>query len=187
MVANEAAATSVPLAAVSELARGTWSRTCFYSSPIQDEGSEQREHADGFLNTLVRPAVASVDKRMKVVRADELAYSPISSSVYEHVLRAGLLIADLSFHNPNVFHEIGLRQLTGKPYVFVSREEDDIPANLKDERVVQIDTSGPWKFRSQLRSRKRDVADQVRWALSPDWHRAHPIQARFPDFREYMD
>lgn len=43
-------------------------KTCFYISPIGEEGSEHRIHGDLFLGSLVEPALEGFD--LKVVRAD---------------------------------------------------------------------------------------------------------------------
>jgi len=34
-----------------------WERICFYISPIGEDGSEQRQHADLFLGSIVEPAL----------------------------------------------------------------------------------------------------------------------------------
>jgi hypothetical protein len=44
--------------------------TCFYITPIGEEGSEQRKHSDLFLGSIVEPAVQPFS--LKVVRADTI-------------------------------------------------------------------------------------------------------------------
>ena len=83
---------------------GGWSKICFYVTPIGDPDSEQRQHADLFLNSIIEPAVEEFG--LKVVRADQIGKpGMITAQTIEHVIRARLVIADLSFHNPNVFYE----------------------------------------------------------------------------------
>jgi hypothetical protein len=85
----------------------TFETTCFYITPIGDEGSEARKHSDLFLGSLVEPALSTL--ALKVVRADNIAEPGIiTRQVIEHLLRSRLVIADLSFHNPNVFYELAL-------------------------------------------------------------------------------
>lgn len=105
--------------AVTGLGEATWRRTCFHASPIGIPGSKHRRHADGMRDDLIRPAVALVDDRFKVVRGDELSSSSITNDVFAHVENSGLMVADLSFHNANVLYEVGRRHKTEKPCVLI--------------------------------------------------------------------
>jgi hypothetical protein len=86
-------------------------QTCFVVSPIGDEGSEYRQHADMILNSFIEPALQGLG--LKVVRADHIAASGIiTKQIAQYVWNSRLVIADLSFHNPNVFYELALRVRT---------------------------------------------------------------------------
>src|SRR5262245_13665822 len=77
-----------------------WTKVCFYITPIGSEESEERKHSDLFLNAIVEPALK--DQGLKVIRADQIGASGmITSQILEHILKARLVIVDLSFHNPN--------------------------------------------------------------------------------------
>src|SRR5277367_2559695 len=90
--------------------------SCFYITPIGDEVSEQRKHSDLFLGNIVEPALATFG--LKVVRADAIDKpGMITRQVIEYLLRSRLVIADLSYHNPNVFYELALRHATRLPIV----------------------------------------------------------------------
>jgi hypothetical protein len=169
-----------------DLNEAAWRHTCFYSSPIGEVGSEQRKHSDGLLKTLVRPAIAVLDPKMGVNRADRLPSSPITADIFKHVFRSRLLIADLSFHRPNVLHEVGLRHATGKPCVLISRKEDPIPSNLKDVRVVVIDTSHVWDFILDIEARRAELTAHARWALSTEGQDSSPVHKLFPDYRKHI-
>lgn len=96
----------------------SFEETCFYVTPIGGDDSEPRKHADVFLGHLVEPAVEALDMGLRVVRADHIDNPGlITAQVIQHLLRARLVIADLSFHNPNVFYELAIRHATGKPTV----------------------------------------------------------------------
>jgi len=45
----------------------------------------------------------------------------IGKQVLEHILRSRLVIADLSFHNPNVFYELCLSHVARLPTVQIIR------------------------------------------------------------------
>jgi hypothetical protein len=172
--------------AVSDLSEATWERSCFYASPIGEPESEERKHSDLLLESLVRPAVEALDQKMGVIRSDRLSSSPITASVIEHVFRSGLMIADLSFHNPSVLYEVGLRHASGKPCVLISRTEDQIPANLRDVRLVKVNTSELWEFWSNIEIRRTEIVDFSHWALSSEGQDSNPVQRLFPDYRQYF-
>jgi hypothetical protein len=62
----------------------------------------------------------------------------ITGQVIDHVSRAKLVIADLSFANPNVYYELALRHATRKPIVQVIRTSDRLPFNVGQFRTVTI-------------------------------------------------
>jgi hypothetical protein len=91
-----------------------WDKICFYISPIGEEGSEHRQHADLFLASIVEPTLEEFG--LSVVRADKIGKpGMITAQIIEHVLKAKLVIADLSYHNPNVFYELCLRHVCRLP------------------------------------------------------------------------
>ena len=163
-----------------------WDRTFFYSSVIKEELSDEREHSKAFLETLVRPAVEIVDKAVKVVRSDELATNSISGSIDEHLIKAGLVIADLSFDPGNVLLELGGRRFTGRPYVMICREGETLPSNLRDERTMFVDTHFG-RYQSRLKELVTELAGRIMAALSPEGRQTQPIRARFPDFLDYYE
>ncbi|GGN63428.1 hypothetical protein GCM10011349_47940 [Novosphingobium indicum] len=83
--------------------------TCFYIAPIGDEGSEARKHSDLFLGSIVEPALEPF--QLNVVRADAIDKpGVITRQIIEYIMKARLVVADLSFHNPNVFYELETRK-----------------------------------------------------------------------------
>lgn len=145
-----------------------WSKICFYVTPIGDPDSEQRQHADLFLSTIVEPAVEEFG--LRVVRADHIGKAGmITGQIIEHVVKSRLVIADLSFHNPNVFYELSLRHACRLPTVQIIRTCDRIPFDLDQVRTVQIDTTNIYTLVPQLQTYKSEIANQVRRALeNPD-------------------
>lgn len=163
-----AAQTSAESRGWRDLRRDYMEETCFYASPIGKPGSEPRRHADLFLESLVRPAMKEVDPSLKVIRADELAASSITASIMDHVAHARLLIADLSFHNPNVLYEVGRRHAHRMPFVLITRTNDSIPSNLTDSRVVLVNMDTVPTFVAEMEARRAEIAEHARWALSPE-------------------
>jgi hypothetical protein len=81
------------------------------------------------------------DDGYRVVRADKISKpGMITSQVIEYLLRGALVVADLSFHNPNAFSELATRHMTALPTVHLIREGDKIPFDIKDFRTIVFGT-----------------------------------------------
>lgn len=144
---------------------GDWESVCFYISPIGEEGSEERQHSDLFLNHLVEPALREFN--LRVVRADAIGQSGmITSQILEHILKARLVIADLSFQNPNVFYELALRHACKLPIVQIIRKSERIPFDVDQVRTVQIDNDGIYALVPRLETYRSEIATHVRQALA---------------------
>lgn len=68
---------------------------------------------------------------LKLVRADQIdAPGLITRQVLEHLLKARLVIVDLSSNNPNVSYELAVRHIWRTPTVQIIRAEDKSPLTL---------------------------------------------------------
>jgi hypothetical protein len=171
-------ATNSGLSVSPESGRTDWSRVCFVITAIGEEGSEQRRHADLFLNSLIEPALK--ESGLNVVRADKIgAAGMITSQVLEHVMRSRLAVVDLSFHNPNAFYEMALRHACGLPIVQVTRKCDKPPFDVNQVRTVVVDTSDIYTLVPKLETYRSEIATHVRAALA-DGTTGNPITVFFP-------
>jgi hypothetical protein len=149
-------------------------RVCFFIAPIGEEGTEHRCHSDAMLASFVEPAL--VEHGLKVIRADKITKpGMISAQIVEYILRSKLVVADLSFHNPNVFYELCLRHVTGRPTVHISRKSDRIPFDVGNFRTVQIDIDTVYGMLANLDTYKAGVATQIRQALAGGSGSNNPI------------
>lgn len=93
-------------------------KKCFVVSPIGDEGTEIRHHADKVLKYLITPVCQQLD--YSVVRADQITGSShIDQDVFTHLKEDDLVIADLTDLNANVLIEVGYRLRDGKPMILI--------------------------------------------------------------------
>jgi hypothetical protein len=162
-------------------ATGAWDTLCFYISPIGEEDSEERQHSDLFLNHLVEPALREFG--LRVVRADLIGQSGmITSQILEHILKARLVIADLSFQNPNVFYELALRHACKLPIVQIIRKSERIPFDVDQVRTVQIDNDGIYTLIPRLETYRSEIATHVRQALSSAETVTNPLTVFCPGF-----
>lgn len=153
--------------------------TAFYITPIGELGSEQREHSDLFLGSIIEPALEPL--QLTVVRADKIDRPGIiTKQVIEYLFKSRLVIADLSYHNPNVFYELAIRHMLRKPVVQIMRNVDTIPFDVNQVRTITIDTGSIYKMVPQIDTYRSAIAAQVRRALeSPDAVDS-PISMHFP-------
>jgi hypothetical protein len=161
-------------------ASGQWHKICFYVTPIGSDDSEERQHSDLFLSSVIEPALAGFG--LDVVRADKISQpGMITSQVLEHLLRSKLVIADLSFHNPNVFYEMALRHATKLPIVQICRKCDRLPFDVNQVRTIVLDTTDIYSLVPRLETYRSEVASQVRAALDGQGS-SNPISVFFPGF-----
>ena len=159
-----------------------WDNICFYVTPIGADGSEERKHADLFLGSIIEPALEEFG--LNIVRADKISVAGIiTRQIIEHIVRARLVIADLSFHNPNVFYELALRHSTGLPTVQIMRNSDRIPFDVNQVRTITIDNSSIYALIPQLDVHRSAIASQVRRALENPDEIDNPVTAFYPSLK----
>jgi hypothetical protein len=158
---------------------GDFDKTCFYITPIGEENSDERQHADFMMSYIIEPAVKEF--ALKVVRADKMGKpGMIGKQVVEHILKSRLVIADLSFHNPNVFYELCLRHTTRLPTVQIIRAVDKIPFDLNQYRTIPIETQNAYTLYPKLQTYTAQIANQVRRALEDSESGDNPISLYYP-------
>jgi hypothetical protein len=163
-----------------------FTKICFYITPIGEDNSEERHHADFMMEYIIKPAVKEFN--LTVVRADQMGKpGMIGKQVIQHILNARLVIADLSFHNPNVFYELCLRHATRLPTVQVKRTVDKIPFDLNQYRTIPIETRDPYTLLPKIQTYTSEVANQVRRALQDSESGDNPISLYYPSAKLSWD
>lgn len=94
---------------------------------------------DAVQRRLIEPALALVGIRGKTTAAD-IAAGNIREDMFNRLLTADLVLADVSIHNPNVFYELGIRQAFRERHTFVLRSDlSDYPFDLQTDRYFAYD------------------------------------------------
>lgn len=159
---------------VADKSKKSWKNTCFVIAPIGSVESEERKHSDMVLEALIRRAL---EKEWEVIRANQITTpGMISGQVIEYLLHSGLVIADLSFHNPNVFYELALRHALGRPTVHIVRKGDGIPFDLKDFRTITIDTADKYELVAKLETYRAEIANHVRQTAAEGVDSSNPVR-----------
>jgi len=185
---NKAALPSLSLAGIGDGGEpsGDFDKICFYITPIGEDDSEERRHSDFLMEYIIKPALKEFD--LTVVRADQMGKpGMIGKQVIEHILKARLVIADLSFHNPNVFYELSLRHATRLPTVQLKRTVDKLPFDLNQYRTITIETRDPYTLVPKIQTYTAEVANQVRRALEDSESGDNPISLYYPSAKLAWD
>jgi hypothetical protein len=95
-------------------------------------------------------------------RVDKQIFSgSILDRLFNQISKADLVVADMSERNPNVFYEVGYAHALGKTTILLTRDEADIPFDLKHRPHIVYGDS--------LSRLKAELARRVRWHLeNPD-------------------
>ncbi len=134
---------------------------CFYITPIGEEGTEVRRHADMLMRHLVEPAFQAFG--MKVVRADRIEKSGlISQQIFEHIVSARFCVVDLSFGNPNAFYELGVRHMTKLPTIQLIRKGDRIPFDVSQGRTITVDMSDIYTIMDRIESARKELVVYIK-------------------------
>lgn len=161
-------------------------KVCFVLSTIKDPDSDERKHADMILSQYVERALEGTG--LKVVRADKIGDpGMISKQIIEHIIRSKLVVADLSFHNPNVFYELCLRHVTGKPIVHLIQKSDRIPFDIGNFRTIKVDTNDKYKMVSELDTLRAEIATAIQQTLANGESRDNPILTFCPSAKFSID
>ena len=94
-----------------------------------------------------------------------------------------LVIADLLFHNPNVFYELSLRHTCRLPTVQIIRKVDRAPFDLHQFRTAQIDTTNIFTMVPNVQTYKAEITTQMRAALKDPDSVDNPVSTYYPKLR----
>ena len=125
------------------------------------------EPFDELYHEVIRPTVEAME--MRCLRADEVfSVGPIMQDILQGIARAGVIIADVTGRNPNVFYELGIAHTVKDRVIIVSQSMDDVPFDLKHIRMLIYETSlrGIRRFSSRLKATLEAVLKQPSSSLS---------------------
>lgn len=107
--------------------------TCFVIMPF-------REPLNEYYSEIIKPAIHK--SGLFPVRADEIyGTQSIIKDIVEKIFESKLLIADLTYRNPNVMYELGVAHSLNKPVIMLVQSTDDIPFDLKHLRTIVYETT----------------------------------------------
>ncbi|HZF07775.1 MAG TPA: tetratricopeptide repeat-containing protein [Thermoanaerobaculia bacterium] len=110
---------------------------------IRPFGVKQGIDFDRVEKELIDPALSGLGVTGRTT-AEILRQGNIHYAMFQRLLTAELVIADLSIHNANVFYELGIRHALRKKRTFLLRtRQDDYPFDLQTYRYLTYDKDEP--------------------------------------------
>ena len=92
---------------------------------------------------LIRPAMDKVGLTGGTT-GEFIEQGNIRTDMFEQLLIADLVIADISIHNANTFYELGIRHAFRDKRTFMIKSKgDDVPFDLKTDRYLPYDAAHP--------------------------------------------
>jgi hypothetical protein len=162
-----------------------YSKTCFIITPIGADDSIERKHANMMLNHLVKPVCEELG--LIVVRADMIDKAGlITQQILDYIAKSGFCIADLSFNNPNVFYELGVRHVCQLPTIQIIRKGDKIPFDVSQGRTIIIDTSDIYSIMDRFESGRKELKEHLNKQtnnIKNDIADDNPIKIYLPDLK----
>lgn len=147
-------------------------KTCFIISPIGQEGSPAREHANDVFDFIIKPAMEECG--VEAFRSDHL-YEPgrISEQMFAALAHESMCVAVLTGNNPNVFYELAIAQAAGKPLIILLEKGQVLPFDIQDLRCVYYDLKlRAFKDRTYI----REVVEHIRAIEAAGWKAKSPFE-----------
>lgn len=113
---------------------------------------------------LIRRTLES--QEIRCIRGDmALRVRDLTSNVWDEILRAGFIVADLSARNPNVYYELGLAHALGKDTFVLKRKGTKLPADFGGAHYIQYELKN-------LADARKELSDQIAaWKLTAETRR----------------
>jgi len=122
-------------------------KTCFVMMPMGDQSYDNVQLTEDGLrklyDDLIKEAINRARPDLDVVRSDDIARpGEITPDIYEHIYDADYVIADISYPNPNVFYELGLRHASKTGTILVRDQNTPPPPfDLHGQRHIEYENT----------------------------------------------
>ena len=141
-------------------------KRCFVISPIGEEGSGVREHADDVFRFIIEPAVNKFG--IEAVRSDHIHETgEITEQMFREIIQSDLCVVVLTFLNPNVFYELAVAQSAGRPVILLVEKGQKLPFDIQDFRTVNYALLPATKLIEGRYAKL--VIEQIRSIEDQDW------------------
>ena len=133
-------------------------KTCFVIMAIGDQpnGSQVVTSTElrGKYDSLIKEAILRARPSLEVMRADEVSIpGSITTDIVSRLMHSDYVIADVTYPNPNVFYELGLRHASRNGTIIIrDKAGPRVPFDISHLRYIEYEntTIGLKELASQL-------------------------------------
>lgn len=112
------------------------SRRCFFVAPGNDPNPDVRRHAETVWKYIVRPALLDTEFSPTRLEPDAAARPGVPRQAIDGILDDDLVIAVLSFRNPDVFYQTAIAQAAARPLILLVEEGQDAGLDPRGGQVM---------------------------------------------------
>src|SRR5215831_2919731 len=135
---------------------------------IRPFGTRKGIDFDAVENELIGPALKNIGAEGRTT-GEILEAGNIRIDMFQQLLIADLVVADISTNNPNAFYELGIRHALQEKRTFLIRaklsrpstleeaKESDVPFDIKTDRYFEYDPAKPAGSLDKLTEALRDT------------------------------
>lgn len=110
-------------------------KECFIITPIGQTNSDVRRMADGVIQAAIIPVLTEMGFA-PIVPHEMSAPGSIEKFIIQKILSCDLVIANLTYLNPNVMYELAVRHASGKPVVCIAESSTTLPFDVHSQRTL---------------------------------------------------
>jgi len=120
---------------------------CFVVMPIGDQKYDNLNISSFELkkkyNDLIKESLLSVNKDLEIIRADEVVKTgSITNEIFKNIIYSDYVIVDITYPNPNVFYELGLRHATRNKTVLIKEKNSQlVPFDISNFRYIEYENT----------------------------------------------
>jgi hypothetical protein len=138
--------------------------SCFVIMPFSETWS------DNVYRNLIEPAVNEVN--LKCIRGDEIERTgQLNSNIFKTLQKVGLVIAEISSPNPNVYYEIGVADTLGKETLFLYDPgmNNKIPADKVDVHYTEYSQTNLPEAKERLKKELQNIINRYKLFATPEF------------------
>jgi hypothetical protein len=111
-------------------------KLCFVIGPYGASDSRERKWSNFLFDKVIRP-VAETDYAVERT-IDNPALGSINDQIKSWLRNAPLVIADLTYANPNVCYELGMRHALDRPFIHINLKGTRLPFDLAGFQTIEV-------------------------------------------------
>jgi hypothetical protein len=136
--------------------------SCFVIMPFSEPWS------DDVYQNLIEPALNDVN--LKCIRGDEIERTGLlNSNIFKTIQKVGLVIAEISSPNPNVYYEIGVADTLGKETLFLydPGKNNKIPSDKDNVHYLEYSQTNLPEAKEKLKNELHKIINRYKLFITP--------------------